>query len=45
MNKEFLNALIKDREESANMLEKPSMKGIKSSVVDKYTDKTGGCSS
>lgn len=38
MNKEFLNALIKDREESANMLEKPSMKGIKSSVVDKYTE-------
>lgn len=38
MNKEFLNALIKDREESADMLEKPSMKGIKSSVVDKYTE-------
>lgn len=38
MNKKFLNALIKDREESANMLEKPSMKGVKSSVVDKYTD-------
>ena len=28
MNKEFLNALIKDREESADMLEKPSMKGM-----------------
>ncbi|MDE7418471.1 MAG: AAA family ATPase [Lachnospiraceae bacterium] len=38
MNKEFLNALIKDRKESADTLEKPSMKGVKSSVIDKYTD-------
>ena len=38
MNIEFLNALIKDREESAATLEKPSMKGVKSSVIDKYTD-------
>lgn len=38
MNIEFLNALIKDREESADTLEKPSMKGVKSSVIDKYTD-------
>lgn len=38
LNIEFLNALIKDREESADTLEKPSMKGVKSSVIDKYTD-------
>ena len=30
--------LSKDRAESADMLEKPSMRGIKKSVVDKYSD-------
>lgn len=34
----FFQALSKDRAESANMLEKPSMRGIKSSVVEKYSD-------
>lgn len=31
-------ALSKDREENAKTLDKPSMRGIKSSVVDKYSD-------
>ena len=30
--------LAKDREESAKTLEKPSMRGIKNSVVEKYSD-------
>lgn len=34
----YFNALSQDRAESANMLEKPSMRGIKSSVVEKYSD-------
>lgn len=38
LNIEFLNALIKDREENADTLEKPSMQGVKNSVIDKYTD-------
>lgn len=38
MNIDFFNALVQDRKESADMLEKPSMKGVKSSVIDKYTD-------
>jgi len=38
MNMDYFKALVQDRRESADMLEKPSMKGIKSSVVDKYTD-------
>lgn len=38
MNIEFLNALIKDREESADTFEKPSMQGVKDSVIDKYTE-------
>ncbi len=31
-------ALLKDRSESADTLEKPSMRGIKNSVVEKYSD-------
>ncbi len=31
-------ALTMDRTESANMLEKPSMRGVQRSVVDKYSD-------
>ena len=38
MNKEYFDALVKDRRASADTLEKPSMKGVKSSVIDKYTD-------
>lgn len=41
MNKQdkiFFAALSKDRAESADMLEKPSMRGIKNSVVEKYSD-------
>ncbi len=34
----WFNKLAKDREESAKMLEKPSMRGIKNSVVEKYSD-------
>lgn len=34
----YFEALSKDREESADMLEKPSMRGIKNSVVEKYSD-------
>lgn len=36
--KSYFSALSKDRAESANMLEKPSMRGIKNSVVEKYSD-------
>ena len=36
--RQFFEALSKDRTESANTLEKPSMRGIKKSVVDKYSD-------
>ena len=35
---QYFYALSKDRAESANMLEKPSMQGIKNSVVEKYSD-------
>ena len=35
---EWFEALSRDREESARMLEKPSMSGIQRSVVDKYSD-------
>lgn len=35
---QWFNALTKDRAESADMLEKPSMRGVRRSVVDKYTD-------
>ena len=34
----FFAALSRDRAESAEMLEKPSMRGIKNSVVEKYSD-------
>ena len=36
--KQWFEALTKDRAESANMLDKPSMKGVQRSVVDKYSD-------
>ena len=36
--KQWFEALTKDRAESANTLEKPSMKGVQRSVVDKYSD-------
>jgi len=41
MNKQdkmFFQALSQDRTESADMLEKPSMRGTKNSVVEKYSD-------
>lgn len=34
----YFSALSRDRAESADMLEKPSMRGIKDSVVEKYSD-------
>lgn len=34
----FFTALSKDRADSADMLEKPSMRGIKNSVIEKYSD-------
>lgn len=34
----WFDALTKDRAESADMLKKPSMRGIQRSVVDKYSD-------
>ena len=37
-NHKYFLDLYKDRSESANMLEKPSMRGVKKSVVDKYSD-------
>lgn len=36
--KQFFAALTADRAESADTLEKPSMRGIKKSVVEKYSD-------
>lgn len=36
--KQWFEALTKDRTENANVLEKTSMKGIWRSVVDKYSD-------
>ena len=41
MNKQeemYFQVLSKDRAESADTLEKPSMRGIKKSVVEKYSD-------
>lgn len=38
VDKAYFEALHKDRAESADMLEKPSMRGIKNSVVEKYSD-------
>jgi hypothetical protein len=35
---QWFDALTKDRSESARMLEKPSMRGVQRSVVDKYSD-------
>lgn len=35
---QWFDALTKDRAESADTLEKPSMRGIQSSVVNKYSD-------
>ncbi len=34
----WFNKLHRDRSESADMLEKPSMRGVQRSVVDKYSD-------
>ena len=34
----YFDALSADREDSAKTLEKPSMRGVKKSVVDKYSD-------
>lgn len=36
--KQYFESLHKDRSERADMLEKPSMRGIKNSVVEKYSD-------
>lgn len=36
--KQWFDLLTKDRSESADMLEKPSMRGVQRSVVDKYSD-------
>ncbi len=38
IDKIYFEALHNDRSESADMLEKPSMRGIKNSVVEKYSD-------
>lgn len=35
---QWFDALTKDRAESADTLEKPSMRGVQRSVVDKYSD-------
>ncbi len=34
----WFDALTQDRNENANTLEKPSMRGVQRSVVDKYSD-------
>ena len=34
----WFEALTQDRTENANTLEKPSMRGVQRSVVDKYSD-------
>lgn len=36
--KQWFDALTQDRSESAHTLEKPSMRGVQRSVVDKYSD-------
>ena len=36
--KQWFDALTKDRAENADTLEKPSMRGVQRSVVDKYSD-------
>lgn len=38
LEKRWFNALTTDRMDSANTLEKPSMRGVQRSVVDKYSD-------
>lgn len=38
VDKKYFEALHNDRSESADILEKPSMRGIKNSVVEKYSD-------
>ena len=38
MNPDYFKALVKDRTDSAKTFEKPSMCGIKNSVVEKYSD-------
>ena len=38
LEKKYFDILHNDRAESASMLEKPSMRGIKNSVVEKYSD-------
>lgn len=38
MSINYFEALVKDRTDSAETLEKPSMRGVKSSVVDKYSE-------
>ncbi|WP_204150026.1 ATP-binding protein [Leptolyngbya sp. CCY15150] len=37
-DKQWFDALTKDRADSSKMLEKPSMRGVQRSVVDKYSD-------
>ena len=36
--KHLFEELTKDREDSADILEKPSMRGVKRTVVEKYSD-------
>ena len=38
LEKIYFHKLTEDRAESANILEKPSMRGVQKSVVDKYSD-------
>lgn len=38
MSINYFEALVKDRTDSAETFEKPSMRGVKSSVVDKYSE-------
>lgn len=38
LEKRFFDELTKDRSESANVLEKPSLSGVQHSVVEKYSD-------
>lgn len=38
LERSYFEQLHSDRLESAKMLEKPSMRGIKKSVVEKYSD-------
>lgn len=37
--KQYFEALVRDREENKKCLDKPSMKGVGGSVVEKYSDK------